>query len=361
MDEDGSDQGKPSKVDDPFSVFQLTQEDEEEELANVDPKDKKQKRIDFYAPVGNHYDKYPGHWQIDRVPYMWDFGFLLCKQGAWLAAASRQVVFDYTKIDYTNKENSRSVKDIWDDLRRIDGNKDTKTARDRKTTSNVTWREFLQACIIVARTQAQQKAELVYPFDVDMSVTETLSCLFLEVWASEIAKQNSFFDMHNIFPHYREDKTRSGLIDLLKNVPYRQALYKTWLLLGEVFSPMQFESDGLVFTTRPVQPTAISARHWYSTATLATKNSDPLDPLVPVGLPGSYSVRGDWFLAVAKGSRSPLLADRAMDLLSSRLSNMTRLQYGLGLPTRITLKEHGMVITGHRSLTGKNQGNFMIQ
>src|SRR5205085_11463416 len=58
------------------------------------------------------------------------------------------------------------------------------------------------------------------------------------------------------------------------------------------------------------------------------------DPTVPVGLPGHFSVRGDWFLAVAGGSRSGRLAERALDLLNSRRANYTRLKQGLGLPTR---------------------------
>jgi hypothetical protein len=58
------------------------------------------------------------------------------------------------------------------------------------------------------------------------------------------------------------------------------------------------------------------------------------DPLLPVRLPGYYSVRGDWFLAVAKGSRSPRLGMRALDLLSSQRANARRLELGLGLPVR---------------------------
>jgi hypothetical protein len=45
-------------------------------------------------------------------------------------------------------------------------------------------------------------------------------------------------------------------------------------------------------------------------------------------------VRGDWFLAVSKNSRSLRLAHRAIDLVSSRRANISRLQLGLGLPTR---------------------------
>jgi len=62
---------------------------------------------------------------------------------------------------------------------------------------------------------------------------------------------------------------------------------------------------------------------------------------LPVRLPGHFSVRADWFLAVAGGSRSNRLADHALDLLSSQRSNVTRLQQGVGLPTRdLFFKRH---------------------
>jgi len=69
---------------------------------------------------------------------------------------------------------------------------------------------------------------------------------------------------------------------------------------------------------------------------------------VPVRLPGHFSARGDWFLATAKGSRSVRLAEQAIDLLSSRRGNRTRLQLGLGLPVRDVVpgKEIGKIRTG---------------
>lgn len=51
-------------------------------------------------------------------------------------------------------------------------------------------------------------------------------------------------------------------------------------------------------------------------------------------MPGNFTVRGDWYLAVARGSRSERLGWHAIDLLSSRRENVRRLRLGLGLPTR---------------------------
>src|SRR5438132_14328650 len=55
---------------------------------------------------------------------------------------------------------------------------------------------------------------------------------------------------------------------------------------------------------------------------------------MPVGLPGKYTCRGDWFLAVARGSRSYRLGERAIDLLCTRRANIVRVQTGVGLPVR---------------------------
>jgi hypothetical protein len=118
-------------------------------------------------------------------------------------------------------------------------------------------------------------------------------------------------------------------------------LYKVWLLLIESlnFGELVDSSSHLnfEFKSRDVSPQAVSARHWYNTASKFIDSLTPQqleDNWIPVRLPGHFSVRADWFLAVAGGSRSSRLADHALDLLSSQRSNITRLQEGIGLPTR---------------------------
>ena len=67
---------------------------------------------------------------------------------------------------------------------------------------------------------------------------------------------------------------------------------------------------------------------------MATQCPDEIaakEPLVAVRLPGHFSVRGDWFLAVAGGSRSIRQAERALDLLNSRLGKRNSLADGSGL------------------------------
>jgi hypothetical protein len=122
---------------------------------------------------------------------------------------------------------------------------------------------------------------------------------------------------------------------------YSLELYKVWLLLTEVvnFAELVDSSSHLnfEFKSRDVLPNAVSARHWYKSASnfIDSLTSEQVEyNWMPVRLPGHFSVRADWFLAVVGDSRSSRLADHALDLLSSQRSNVTRLQEGIGLPTR---------------------------
>jgi hypothetical protein len=112
-------------------------------------------------------------------------------------------------------------------------------------------------------------------------------------------------------------------------------LYLSWLLLLDVLDLASLPDPANSFepVSRAANPNAIAARHWYKTACEAQMSAEAR-LTVPVGLPGHFSVRGDWFLVVASASRSSLLADRALDVLSSRRANFVRLQSGLGLPPR---------------------------
>ncbi len=191
----------------------------------------------------------------------------------------------------------------------------------------------------------------VKAFELGVFSAQGLPCLVLEIWASEILetlkrkgeKLNNnkpaewFLDCVSKRAWPTKDQKYEdhlGLIDLLKD--YDLELYKAWLLLGEVLdiSELAKEIRTGVSQSKDKAPFAIAARHWYKTASHFSDNFSPVDPVIPVGLPGYFSARGDWHLAVAGGSRSGRLADRALDLLSSRRANITRLEMGVGLPTR---------------------------
>lgn len=260
----------------------------------------------------------------------------------------------------------------------------------------VSWREFLGACRTVARTTR----EGAIPFDLDLMAVETFSCLVFEVWMSEIHQACATACATQSMPRLRgeeadeeekrqlvhrlaellhplgrcanpaagptdEGDTRwrprtlrgqqSGhsLTDLLGRVgedgelvpeaaAYRRALYRTFLLLDEAFAPGQLPEDNLVLQPRAASPRAVASRHWYSTASAALTAADRRGRFTVVGLPGNFTTRGDWFLAVARGSRSHRLGERAIDILSSRRGNISRLQAGIGLPVRTVVGPGGV-------------------
>lgn len=225
----------------------------------------------------------------------------------------------------------------------------------------------MEACQKVAEKHAVRLSASVPALDLAIVSPQSFSCLVLEIWASEIYDKlcaNQLEEANEFVGKMSERKWQpsqdSGLIDWLSegeganqslNVIYQKEprmlkrhsleLYKTWLLLVEVLDLSKFVEPTSAFDikTREADPSAVAARHWYKTASKFEENFSPLDPVVPVRLPGRFTIRGDWFLAVAGGSRSGRLADRALDLLSSQRANLDRLQLGLGLPTRRIVNE----------------------
>ena len=174
----------------------------------------------------------------------------------------------------------------------------------------------------------------VLPFDVDLSTIETLSCLVLEIWGSEIYRLNKL-DADRFFPATREHASEMGLVDLIGEPRsiYRRALFRAWLLLNAVLAPEQFEHDDSRLLRPGPWPNAVACRHWYATACPMAR-LDEARQLSPLRLPGHFTTRGDWFLGIASGSRSRRLGERAIDLLTSRRANITRMLLGLGLPVR---------------------------
>ena len=264
----------------------------------------------------------------------------------------------------------------------MDSRQNARIPKKSMISDSVTWRRFLAASKVVAESQSYLTSAPATAFDFTMLIPESFSCLILEMWLSESYDSLEKYKNRNRDRKLRQDLERRKT--LLRRVGQRQwhldetnpvtllgglqgdkgnsleeilearhlegdiqsesfslELYKVWLLLTEAISFEELVDSSshlnFEFKSRDVSPQAVSARHWYKTA---SKFIDSLRPeqleynWVPVRLPGHFSVRADWFLAVGGGSRSSRLADHALDLLSSRRSNVTRLQEGIGLPTR---------------------------
>lgn len=364
-------------VADPFWVFQPRPAEESSAQANESSENNgihsnnslqvKRKR-DFFDPdCGYGLRTVPDSEQdyIDRVPYTWDFGFLLCNGKAWEDACE----LNDPKNGRSRSEKGKEVARVWNELRK---------PTDDRHTQQVTWREFLAASKLVAEFQSFRTSTKANAFDFTMLIPESFSCLMLEMWLSE-----SYDSLRKYEGRATDETSRDNFttrIEMLKEVGKRRwsgtrnhvtllknlqeerehtmqeildartkgkfqcfslELYKVWLLLTEAlnFEDLVDSSSYLnfEFKSKDVSPIAVSARHWYKTASTFFDSLTPEQveyDWVPVRLPGHFSVRADWFLAVAGGSRSNRLADHALDLLSSQRANVTRLQEGIGLPTR---------------------------
>ncbi len=408
----------------------------------------------------------PADPHIDRVPFTWDFGFMLCDERLW--TSSREIPL--TARDPTQEDGKRlTVGQVWDGLHRLSAldrnSKDeehapagaqsdgVRTHRPRSDAPNIGWREFLEACAVIAIAEKRRRKDGVVPFDLAVSLPDAFLCALFEIWFSEIvadanrvAEASRFVRETGATPAHPElqellvfadawcagvrrflgsisaecytpveSETRSTplvvIVDLLRSDPraaengrespedrddslenrfgkakcalhdeqsldglmaahlpaskdesvrrllstklkvlrlhrtfestgYTLQLYKAWLLLLEVLDfdrLVQSKPDGRLATDLQPNPQAVAARHWYKTAANALRQESEMRShasKVPVRLPGHFSTRGDWFLAVAKGSRSFRLGDMALDILTSRRANRARLARGIGLPTR---------------------------
>jgi KaiC/GvpD/RAD55 family RecA-like ATPase len=426
---EGSGEAKTNTNEDRFSLFASTQP-----FAEQNEKTEKTRRIDAFrhkvqlegneevelsTRISADQDR-----EIDRIPFMWDFAFLLCRQEAW----------DYQSKDASpvlswrpgfadgwdpkgNDDTQMKVEDVWRALPKFVPDDVHKERESRTIGSIPSWRTFFEGCLLVSRNEERVRGRKSKPFDLAVTTAETVTCFVLEVWLSEALRDiKAMRHCASLLQEEPEWERRAKewaneweqeLVKLsekshLRNVPevkdqslqhflgqtkkgtwanldsiYRDSicdkaektldpkqrarrfvrvhselpglsfqLYKAWLLLLEVLdfeSLCDFSGSMSLKEDRPADPSAVAARHWYKTACYdftpsgvdtSTDRRKDFGAKIPVRLPGSYSTRGDWFLAVAEGSRSSRLADHALDLLSSRKANRNRLHYGLGLPVR---------------------------
>ena len=363
--------GSRDELADPYAVFQPTRQMRQGKLTRLDFYD--QKRVPYIRDYRAEGNEKTLKTNLDRVPFSWDFGFLLCKGSAWTEAAGEELIRQ-GKDEESLMEHlgCKYVKDVWDSL--------TQAGDGDKGKQPVSWFAFLAAGKRVAEHQSYKNPSVAHTFDFSVFSPETFPSLVLEIWASEIWKDyRTLWDADS--PRRAEMKalTNRPISRSVENVAsllrwlapdrgkelrtcleerfgserveteeygFSLQLYKTWLLLVEAidFSELfpTLNAFSLDLKPRQVNSSVVAARHWYKTACHFNESISEQEleaNWIPVRLPGHFSVRGDWFLTVAGGSRSSRLADRALDLLGSKRANITRLQEGIGLPVRSLVSE----------------------
>jgi hypothetical protein len=213
------------------------------------------------------------------------------------------------------------------------------------------WRAVLEAAAEVTRRRSARDASAVRTFHLARPSGESFSSLVLEIWFSEVLEQCSWRERRAVDAK-SQTAQRSGAETFLKRLNsfneddqysvidlvrvHEKELFMTWMLLVESIDFGSLVDRDNRFTLKEDKnPTpAVMVRHWYKTAAVAPSAHYTEEPALPVRLPGYFATRGDWYLAMAAGSRSYRLGTRALDLLNSRRANINRLQNGLGLPVR---------------------------
>jgi len=186
------------------------------------------------------------------------------------------------------------------------------------------WELFLRACQIVALQSGKRS------FDVDLRTSESLSSLVLEIWFSTIANRIMFSEVNTIESIYHTIfKTNSERSTLdLKGLVYKYAMEFEYALRSAIrFLPGRYREAKSPLSAPDRE--AVAIRTWFATAVHCQHGNRDLTPL---RVPGKFCVRGDWYLAVAKGSRSMSLAESAIAKLMSESMNRKRLRDGIGLP-----------------------------
>ena len=281
---------------------------------------------------------------IVKVPYAWDFGFLMLHKNAFTAKDKPGI----PHVQFGRLENAGN-KLSWIDL--------AEWLTDTSEDLNMNQKEPP----LRQRRSSKENQSLVpqtpyIPFALAPEAQETLSCLFLEIWVSQIESANAE-QTRKLFPVSRdEDTPEKNLAELIDK--YKKEAILTLLVLMTLIDDQDINSENEY--TQPKARIPLAYRSWYSASSeIASGNcnksesepsSQPADKsntvppdtiaslphYYPARLPGTRSVRGDWFLAIARGSRSYQMGERAIDLLSTRRANIVRLQKGVGLPVRDT-------------------------
>ncbi len=377
---------KPTLHADPYGLFMLRKQDNlpRYHSGEVSPVLRRRHFFEKYYEDFKRYEIFEGdykaHYRIDRVPFSWDFAFLLCQERAWKDNARSFFVEDR---DGTKQK--LRVGEVWRSLTKAEYSQQRSTSgseadKDKETRLEyVSWRIFAQACKKAAEEQSDKLAKPVTAFDFAQISPESFSSLILELWLSEIydsldrdertqtkdpkeiaTKRQRLLAVatRELFIPMSESESKADSVTLLELVKdYWLELYKSWLLLIELIDLYDIIGETPVTTfelkSKNTDFCAIASRHWYKTATQCPDEIAVKEPMVAVRLPGHFSVRGDWFLAVSGGSRSIRQAERAMDLLNSRRANVTRLQMGVGLPTRLPRLTRSNQEIGQRSLYTK--------
>jgi KaiC/GvpD/RAD55 family RecA-like ATPase len=182
------------------------------------------------------------------------------------------------------------------------------------------WEELADQC---ERWEQRNDPKHLF-FDFAASVKENYNCLFIEILLSFLPASSP---------------SRSSKPRLIQEwlAEEQVAAIRAARLFRRLCRRAHFarKSDAL----RPkegVDRKAIVWRLWYSELNemLSTMERQDRDTVIVSALPGKISVAGEWYLTVPAYSAAPDVGLEIIKLLTTHESELTRLEAGLGLPTR---------------------------
>lgn len=336
---------------DPFSLWQPSQSDVDrwkqspDELADA-PQTMNERGKEYHTvsrrtlmtTVGYKLPSEDSKKHFSKVPYCWDFGFLMLDSTKWTGQLDSADTVAQTKV-------TKRVEGKYHRVRR--------TLVEAKTPDcqNASWLEFAQDAWNICKDESDEAGRQFVPLMVAPEEQETLACLFLEIWVSQIEQYRREGAERDFLLTRDRVPQRNSLVELIRK--YHKEAVEAILMLGALIPASMINDENELLPCDQVlktcRPTAI--RMWYSSTpwlnSLDLKSAEAKDStgakgttspfastFIATRLPGTRITRGDWFLSIARGSRSILMGERAIDLLTSRRANITRLQNGIGLPVR---------------------------
>jgi KaiC/GvpD/RAD55 family RecA-like ATPase len=115
----------------------------------------------------------------DRIPFMWDFSFILAAADPWDRAGDRRIRFLHSLPPGERQPEWAAKFGTVSDVRKC-------LSQPWKPRQIAGWRPFLGACKAVADLARTERGINPVAFDFAASSAETLLSLFLEIWFSEI-------------------------------------------------------------------------------------------------------------------------------------------------------------------------------
>jgi KaiC/GvpD/RAD55 family RecA-like ATPase len=175
-------------------------------------------------------------------------------------------------------------------------------------------------------------------FDFPKKSTENFNCLYLEILFSLFSKRKKIEKLI-------EDEKSCTLLSLINSDEGFEAAYLFRKLCKQTYDKSFVRSEGTnqnknedvnsIDSPIKVNPDAIIWRHWYTTLNqMLYDYKDLINKIGIVPLPEDISISGKWYLGIPSYSAAPDVGVEIIKQLTSRDSELIRLQKGVGLPTR---------------------------